>query len=338
MGTVDPAELALLEETVRRAAGVPTRISGEVVELLPGTLREAARALAARDLARAPAGRVQVSLAAFDRIEAPDLTACTVRVGCEANVGEVDAVLGSSALCLGTLSPRARGLTVRQWLEGPRAGLRVVPGGRLETAALSISVALKGGGLFVSHPAPRSAVGPVLEGAFLGCGGQAGVLVEAQLRALPRAERQETGHAGVERPEDVVSLLREALQQDVPLAEVQVLKKARGWALDIVIATRAFRARRDRAALEALVKRRGELRTMRRVYERDFPFEGEVGWDRLAWAIAEARPLALFRLSRESVVVAAQGPVKGARDLDGAVADLPSAFLSALQPPEAREA
>ena len=322
--------LVRLEEQARRAAGVPARIVGARVELLPVTLHEAARAQAVRALLGPDAARVVVSLAAFDRIDAPDPSACTIRAGGSACVGEVDNYLRGWALTLGALTPRARSLTVRDWLTGPHAGLRPVPGNRLESAALSISVALEGGGIFQSHPSPRSAMGPILDGLFLGAGSQAGLLVEARLRALPRAEMQETVHASVERPEDVVALRRTALQKDIPLVEVQVGRKARGFAVDLAIASPIFRARRDRAALEALVAGKGEIKAVRRVYERELPFEGELGWERLAFALALHGPMGLFRLARESVVVVAAAPVKGARPLDAEAAPLPDVFRTAL--------
>jgi len=108
----------------------------------------------------------------------------------------------------------------------------------------------------------------------------------------------------------------------------------------MVVASPGFRARRDRAALEALVAGKGELKTVRRVYERELSFEGELGWDRLAYAIAHHGPLALFRLARESVVVAAHAAVKGAVPLDAAPSPLPEALRAALgaTAPEPRRA
>ncbi|MBI5545110.1 MAG: hypothetical protein HY901_14565, partial [Deltaproteobacteria bacterium] len=162
--------------------------------------------------------------------------------------------------------------------------------------------------------------------------GQAGVLLEATLRTLPRPDVLATVHAALDRPEDVVGLLRTALAADVPLAEAQVQRKARGYLVDMQVASYAFRARRDRTSLEELVAQRGELRTMRRVYEREHAFEGELGWDRLAFAIAQCGPLGLHRLSRESLVVTSEEPVKGAIPLDAAADALPAALLGALRP------
>lgn len=330
-------DLAILEARARKLAGLPTRIVGARVELLPANPREASRAESVRCLLSAEGGAVTVSLAAFDRVEPPDAATCTLRVGGSANVGEVDQFLRGWALTLGHLSPKTRALSVRGWLEGPHAGLRVVPGNRLECVAMALTVALRGGGLYAGHPAPRSAVGPVLEGLFLGAGGQAGPLLEATLRALPRPEVTERLHAFVERPEAVARVLREALQRDVPVVEAHVRRKARGFLVGLVVATRAFRAERDRAAAEALLGAAGELRPMRPVEERELPFEGELGWDRLAWAVAGAGPLTLLRLSRESVVVAAEGPVKGALALDRSPPPLPAGLLRALEADASRE-
>jgi hypothetical protein len=337
-GAVHDLLLARLEEQARRAAGVGSRLVGERVELLPATVREAARALAAREQLGPLGERVTVSLEAFDRIEPADPVSGTVRAGARASVAEVDASLRGWGLTLGSLSPHARSLTVGEWLSGLQAGLRAVPGGRLETAALCLTVALKGGGLYVGAAAPRSALGPVLERAFLATGGQVGVLLEATLRALPRPDVQATVHASLDRPEDVSSLLRAALAAEVPLCEAQVQKKARGFLVDVLIASHAWRARRDRGALEALISTRGELRTMRRVYEREQRFEGELAWERLPFAIAQGGPLGLHRMARESLVIAADEPVKGAVSLDASPERLPEVFLEALAPASSAEA
>jgi FAD/FMN-containing dehydrogenase len=335
-----PGALERLEEQLRRAAGVPARIAGGAVELSPATLHEVARAQAARSLLGPGEARVRIDLSAFDRIEPPDPKTCALRVGGSACVADVESSLRAFSLTLGSLTPRARTLTVRDWLTGPHAGLRPIPGNRLETAALSLTAALAGGGVYRSHPSPRSAVGPMLDALFLGAGEQAGLLVEATLRALPSPGAQESVHAWVERPEEVVVLLRSALQAGVTLAEVQIARQARGYALDLAFASPAFRARRDRAALEKLVAGRGELKAVRRIYDRELPFEGELAWDRLASAVAQHAPLGLYRLARESTVVAALGAVQGARPLDEPPAPLPEPLLRALgrrAPPPAKE-
>ena len=325
-------DLAALEELARRHAGVGTRVVGDKILLVPATAREAARALAARQHLGPEAGRVLVTLEAFDRIEPADPVSGTVRAGANAQVGEIDASLRGWGLSLGALSPKVRSATLRGWLESLHAGLRPVPGNRLETAASSLTVALRGGGLYLGPASGRASLGPAVDRAFLGLGGQAGVILEATLRAVARPDVQATVHAAVDRPEDVVGLLRAALRADVPIAEAQVQRKSRGFLLDLLVTSHAFRARRDRQVLEDLVKLGGEARTMRRVYERDFPFEGELAWERLPFAIAQSGPMGLYRLSRESVVVAAEEPVKGAVPLDASPTPLPPAFLDALGP------
>ncbi|HEY3446945.1 MAG TPA: hypothetical protein VGK67_11305 [Myxococcales bacterium] len=323
-------DLAALEELARRHAGVATRVVGGRVLLVPATPREAARALAAREKLGDRAGSVLVSLEAFDRIEPPDPVSGTVRAGANASVGEIEASLRGWGLSLGALSPRARNSTLREWLEGPHAGLRPVAGNRLETAASQLTVALRGGGLYVGPPTARAALGPAIDRAFLGLCGQAGIVLEANLRALARPDVQAIVHAAVDRPEDVTALLRAALRAEVPVSEAQVQRKSRGYLVDLLVTSHAFRARRDRTVLEELVAQRGETRTMRRVYERELPFEGELAWERLPFAIAQSGPMGLYRLSRESVVVAADEPVKGAIDFSASPAPLPEAFLGAL--------
>jgi hypothetical protein len=111
-----------------------------------------------------------------------------------------------------------------------------------------------------------------------------------------------------------------------------VRRKARGFAVEFTLAAPAFRASRDRAALEEIARRAGELRTMHPVENQELAFEGELSWERLPWAVAQGGPLTLYRLAREGVIVAAERPVKGALGFDRAPEPLPRALLASLQP------
>jgi hypothetical protein len=331
MATVE-GDLLLLEERARRAAGVPVRRSEGSVELVPGSLREVARARAVLESLGEPPERLRISLENFERIEPPEPACGTIAAGARARLSEVEAVLEGWGLTLGHLSPGALSLSVGEWVEGRYAGLRVGSCNRLESAVDTIGVALRGGGVYSGPVSARLGCGPVLESLFFGAGGQAGALVETTLQARPRPEVEETFHSVIERPEEVVALLREAGEHEVPIVEAQTRRKARGIAVSMTLATQAFRARRDRSLIEEMIKRRGELRAAGHAAAAEAPFEGEIGWDRLAWAIGYGGPLSIYRLARESVVVAALSPVKGAQALDAAPEPLPAALLAVLEP------
>src|SRR6185437_11536722 len=101
--------------------------------------------------ARERGRKVRVSRARFDTVGQPDLTSCLIRAEAEAKLTDVEAALDAAQLTLGPLSPGARKLNVAQWLCGPHSGLRAVPGGRLETAALTLEAVLWSGEVYRSH-------------------------------------------------------------------------------------------------------------------------------------------------------------------------------------------
>ncbi|MFN7134411.1 MAG: hypothetical protein ACK4N5_20190, partial [Myxococcales bacterium] len=241
------AELQPLLAGIVARTSVAVHVADRRLVFSPRNFREACEAQRLRaELARQEALETVLSLALVRQISEPNQRACTVKVGAAAQVDEVETFLKGWSLTLGWLSPGARTLSVGQWLQSRYAGLRVVPGNRLETAALTVSVALEGGGGWEGTRAPRSAAGPELSAAFVGAGRGAGMVVEAVLRALPRYELTERVHGELANAQAVVSLLRKALQRDVPVVEARCEK--RGGALDVTlsVAGPAFRVRRDR--------------------------------------------------------------------------------------------
>ncbi len=328
---VDDA-LAPLLARISSMTRVAVHLSGGTLVLTPRNFREACEAQAVRARLEAEDAEVRLSLAHVRQIAEPNQRACTVRVGAGAPLDEVETFLKGWSLTLGWLSPGARTLTVGEFLQGRYAGLRVIPGNRLETAALSVSVALAGGGGWEGTRAPRSAAGPELSAMFVGAGTEAGLVVEAVLRALPRFELRERLHADLPGPEPLVRLLRKALQRDVPLAEVHSAPRAEGLAVTFAIAGPAFRIRRDRHALEELLRTEGQLQTVRSVAEEPpHTNEVELGWEELAGAADWRRPVSLYRLARESVIAASSAAISGGVRLDGEPEPLPRALIERLQ-------
>ncbi len=117
---------------------------------------------------------VVMGVEAFDLVQLVDPHSCLCEVGSHVPLSVLEARLKTSGLTLGPLSPCAATLRVGEWLEGPHASLRPIPGGRLEPAALSLEAALWTGGVYRSHRAPRSAAGPALDHLQLGGRGAGG--------------------------------------------------------------------------------------------------------------------------------------------------------------------
>lgn len=135
---------------------------------------------------------VVISRASLNRIGPVDVKSGVVQAGAGVTLVALEEALRQKELSLGPLSPSMRDLTVADWLEGPWAGLRAVPGGGLETACLALEAVMPDGLRFSSRASPRSAAGPDLDHLFLGGEGRFGLLLSATLRAFdrPRAHRE----------------------------------------------------------------------------------------------------------------------------------------------------
>jgi FAD/FMN-containing dehydrogenase len=327
----NPIDRARLAAALDLRLVVPALGAVDMGILSPVSSREAAQAQRARgELDAEQAGAVSISVSLLDFIAGLEPASATVRVGAGARVASVESALQEKSLSLGGLTPGTLGATVGEWLAGPAAGLRVIPGNRLETAAMALEVALRGGGLFASHPAPRSAAGPGLEAAFLGAGAEAGLIVGATLRALPHHGERAWVHASFPGAEGFSAGLRVLLQRDVPVVEAQIDPRGGTPEVDFLLCGPAFRAVRDRAAVEEWVTREGTRRTVSAVGNRAHSHETEISWADLPAVIGRGAPIALFRLSRESLVVATGERISEGRSLAGTPEALPAGFLEAL--------
>ena len=129
---------------------------------------------------------VTISRARLQRIGHIDVKSGVVQAGAGVTLMELEEALRLKDLSLGPISPSMQPLTVSDWLEGPWAGLRAMPGGRLETACLALDALMPDGLRFSSRPSPRSAAGPDLDQLFLGGEGRFGLLLSATLRVFNR--------------------------------------------------------------------------------------------------------------------------------------------------------
>ena len=80
--------------------------------------------------------------------------------------------------------------TLADFLEGPHAGLRAIPGGRLEPLCARLEGMTSDGRVFVTQPGPRSAAGPDLTALFLG--GRRGAWAWSPRRWCARTEPPRT--------------------------------------------------------------------------------------------------------------------------------------------------
>lgn len=260
-----------------------------------------------------------------------DPISCTVAASGAERLRDVEERCAAAGLTLGALPPHLFDRTVEEWLAGPWQGLRAVPGGRLETAALALEVRLAdrlGGATFWSSASPRSAAGPDLDALFLGGRGRHGEIVAATLRAQPIPEDARWLAAHLGGTEAAVVFLRSLVRRGVDVAEVRLRHVAGGVRVHVHLAGAGAKVARDQAVFRAeardapvdAVPPRGTV---------DVRADAEVAWPQLPAAIA--RDADLYRLARESVEVvsAAQVPV-GARAWPEPDSDVPASALARL--------
>ncbi len=241
----------------------------------------------------------------------------TVEVGGGLVLAALDAALAAHQLTLGPLSPRARALTLAEFLEGPDAGLRAIPGGgRLEPMCLAITVVLADGRVYRSHPSPRSAAGPDLVALMLGGQRRLGVITEAVVRCFPFAPARRNQAFSFPSADAFVSALMACLADGV-------------WFESVRVETRSDRAQVELNCLGTDEAVERDFNTIaRRAFDvggrpagrltGEFPLadskgnpwdEQEVTWDAIRISVAASSPLELHRLSLASVI--ARGDIAG---------------------------
>ncbi|MBS2028045.1 MAG: FAD-binding oxidoreductase [Deltaproteobacteria bacterium] len=258
---------------------------------------------------------VRVSRARFDNVSRPDVTSCLIHAEAEAKLADVEAALDTAQLTLGPLSPGARELTVAQWLCGPHAGLRAVPGGRLETAALTIEAVLWTGEVYRSHASPRAAAGPDLDYAFLGAGDAVGLLTSALLRAFSKPTTDDRVGVTLPDPASAAAILHDALGHEARPASAELALVDGHAVLTATFSDLAFRAHRDAARLREAAALHGA--TTREAVpvqsERELTHEFEVSWEALPGLLELCFPhrVGIHRIARESVVVVSSIALNG---------------------------
>ena len=240
----------------------------------------------------------------------------TAVVGAGMKLAALDKALSSHGLTLGPLSPRAQALTLGDFLEGPDAGLRSIPGGRLEPLCLGLTLILCDGRTHRSHPSPRSAAGPDLLALVLGAQGRMALITEAVVRCFPIAAVHRQQVFSFPSAEAFVATIQAALSDGV-------------WFQSIRVETRSDRAQVELSCLGTRDGVERDFATLvRRAFEvggrpsgrlsGEFPIpttdgksweEREATWAAVGAAVAAGNALELHRPALCSVL--ARGDVEG---------------------------
>lgn len=264
----------------------------------------------------APGPSLRLRRTKLDGIGAIDVRSGLVDVGAGARVERVEEVLREHNLSLGPLSPGVAALDVAEWLEGPYAGLRAVPGGRLEALPIALSCVMPDGLRFVSRPSPRSAAGPDLDAMFLGSEGRFGWIARAQLRCFDRPRTERTAVYSFAEASALEGALQGGVAQGCWLRRVQL--EARGgrylMAADVIGGPEGVERDLSTLGHEAFSRGgRSSGQVLTKVATGSALVERELSWDEVFELLKRGTNLTLWRLSLESVI--AEGLEEGGRPL-----------------------
>lgn len=308
---------AALHEALR------ARFAGRVDDAAIPTVRpsDEAELLAALALVREAGGRVgrdvQLALSAFQTVERIEPNSATARVGAGLTLDALDRQARRHGLCIGPFSPRARALELGAFLEGEYAGLRAIPGGRLEPFAASLRAVLPGGVVYESVTAPRSATGPGLEALLLGGRGRLGVIVSAVVRLVPMPGRTEQVTVAFPEANALTRALRRAIEQGAPIEEALLYRRASAHVAHVRFAGTDAGAVRD-----ANTFARAAAAEHGRLTDPDLPLwtsrsEQELPWAAVDEALIQGRPLRLHRVALESVIAEQEAEARSQAALPG---------------------
>lgn len=245
----------------------------------------------------------------LEEVGAVEAKSGLVTAGAGVELGELEATVQAQGFSLGSLSPRQRSLQVGEFLEGPYAGLRAIPGGLLEPMSIAIAVMLPDGRVWRSHPSPRRAMGPELPALFLGGGGRCGLIIEATLRCAPRAIAARMELHSFPSASEAIEAMLSTIDEGAGLERVRIQKIGERVLLEVELAGSIEGVENDLATYWLNVERHGGRPSRQLPATASSSIEREASWQAVEKAVDAGAPLTLYRLALCSVV--AVGDVEG---------------------------
>lgn len=244
----------------------------------------------------------------------------TVEAGAGWRLSDLDAKLKPHALTVGPLSPAAMQLRLGEFLEGPWAGLRSIPGGRLEPICTSITAIFPDGRRLETSRAPRSAAGPDLSALVLGGHGRLALCTSAVVRCIPLPENDVRGTWSFPSPQSFVTAMQRAVAEGFWPWRMHVDPRSGRVVAEVRWTASVGAVERDRELLHRCADAAGGRPSGEAEREAPVDVEHETTWDAVRSALESKKPLQLFRVSLTSVV--ARG------DVEGLQLDTPSTWTS----------
>jgi FAD/FMN-containing dehydrogenase len=215
-------------------------------------------------------------------------------VRAETTLAAAEAEAAGLGMTIAPPTPGSQGLTLRGFLEGAHAGLRVGGGGRLEPMAVAVRARFPDGETFGSRLTPRRAAGPDVLHLILGCSGRFATVEGATLRLLPLPASAATVRRRFSTPAEALAALRTLAVEGAPIQAAFVDGGRLGLALaglrsEVARAAGGIAG----AADEGTLPPGGTL-------------EAAVRWDELGAALAACGNRAMLaRVSQEGAVICA---------------------------------
>ena len=247
---------------------------------------------------------VKLSRAAFDRLEAVDPKSCTALAGAGMVLADLERQLTPLSLSLGPLSPGALKLTLADFLEGPYAGLKAIPVGRLEPLCISLQAVLADGRQLKTHFSPRSAAGPDLSALVLGGHGRIALVLSARLRCVPVPESHQHARFSFPSVETAVDALKALLADGCTPWKARLRKVTERAVLELDLKGTVDLVARD---LQSLQHRAPILGGRPAGEPLDAPrdsTEHECSWPAVGQSLEHGEVLDLYRLSLHGAIVA----------------------------------
>ncbi len=252
---------------------------------------------------------ITLSRARLTHLEPIVSESMTVAAGAGVVLNELDAHLKPHGLTIGPLSPAAMCLRLGEFLEGPYAGLRSIPGGRLEPVCTSLCAITADGRRLETSRSPRSAAGPDLSALVLGAAGRLALVTRGVVRCMPLPERDvRVAYSFPSAPAFVTALQRSLAEGFWPW-RVHADSKSGRVIAEVRWAASVGSVERDRELLSRCVEEAGGRGAGEAEREGPVSVEHESTWDAVLASLEQGRALQLFRLSLTTVV--ARGDVEG---------------------------
>jgi FAD/FMN-containing dehydrogenase len=232
-----------------------------------------------------------------------------VPVGAGVVLKDLDAHLKPHGLTIGPLSPAAMALRLGEFLEGPYAGLRSIPGGRLEPVCTALTAITSDGRRLETSKAPRSAAGPDLGALVLGAEGRLALVTRAVVRCMPFPERDVRVAFSFPSAQAFVTSMQRCLAEGFCPWRVHADSKSGRVVAEVRWAASVGSVERDRELLSRCVEEAGGRGAGEADREGPVSLEHESTWDAVRASLDQGRALQLFRLSLATVV--ARGDVEG---------------------------